>query len=121
MYQQPAPQPRDEREWQSSYYANPPGGSAYDEGYRNNPQYSDQLADAIAQRLRYGPRTGMQPATVPSAGQRLALAIVSVIMLVPLFGIILGTASFSGLIATLAVILVCLTILGINLAFNLKS
>jgi len=121
MYQQPAPQPRDEREWQSSYYANPPVGSAYDEGYRNNPQYSDQLADAIAQRLRYGPRPGIQPATVPSAGQRLALAIVSVIMLVPLFGIILGTASFSGLIAPLAVILVCLTILGINLAFNLKS
>ncbi len=121
MYQQPVPQPRDEREWQSSSYANPPGSPMYDEGYRSSPQYSDQLADAVAHRLRYGSGTGMQPATVPSAGQRLALAIVSVIMLVPLFGIILGTASFSGLIAPLAVILVCLTILGINLAFNLKS
>ena len=121
MYQQPAPQPRDEREWQSSSYANPPGGSAYDEGYRTNPQYSDQLADAIAQRLRYGPRTGMQPATVLTAGQRLALAIVSVVMLVPLLAIILGPAPFSGLITLLTVILVCLTILGINLAFNLRS
>ncbi len=120
MYQQPAPQPRDEREWQSSSYANPPGGSAYDEGYRSNPQYSDQLADAIAQRIRYGSRTRMQP-TVLTAGQRLALAIVSVVILVPLIAIILGTASFSGLLALLTVILVCLTILGINLAFNLKS
>ncbi len=120
MYQQPAPQPRDEREWQSSSYANPPGSPAYDEGYRTNPQYNDQLAGANAQRLQYGPRTGIQP-TVPSAGQRLALAIVSVIILVPLLGIILGTASFTGFIALLALILVCLTILGINLAFNLKS
>jgi len=121
MYQQPAPQPRDEREWQSSSYANPPGGPAYDEGYRNTPQYIDQSAGAIAPGLQYGARTGMQSATAPTAGQRLALAIVSIVMLVPLFGIILGTASFSGLIAPLAVILVCLTILGINLAFNLKS
>ena len=121
MYQQSAPQPRDEREWQSSSYANLPGGSAYDEGYRSNPQYNDQLADAIAQRIRYGSRTGIQPATVPTAGQRLALAIVSVIILVPLLGIILGTASFGGLISLVALILVCLTILGINLAFNLKS
>ena len=121
MYQQPAPQPRDEREWQSSSYANPPGGPAFDEGYRSNPQYIDQSAGAIAPGLRYGAGTGIQPATVPTAGQRLALAIVSIVMLVPLFGIILGTAYFSGFIAPLAVILVCLTILGINLAFNLKS
>jgi hypothetical protein len=121
MYQQPVPQPRDEREWQSSSYANPSGGSAYNEGYRSNPQYNDQLADAIAQRLRYGSRTGMQPATVPTAGQRLALAIVSVVMLVPLVAIILGTTSYGGWITPIALLLVSLAIIVVNLAFNLKS
>lgn len=121
MYQQPMPQPRDEHERRNSSYADPVSSSGYDEGYAGNPQYSNQLADAIAQRLRYDFRTGMQPATVPSAGQRLALAIVSIVILVPLLGIILGTASLSGWVAPIALILVSLTIIGVNIAFNFRS
>src|SRR5260370_218061 len=86
-----------------------------------NTQSNGQMADAIDQRLRYEFRTGMQPSTAPSAGQRLALAIVSVVILVPLLGIILGIASLSGWVAPLALILVCLTIIGINIAFNFRS
>ena len=51
MYQEPIPQPRDEREWQSSSYTNRTDSSEYDGGYKGNPQNNDQLADAIAQRL----------------------------------------------------------------------
>jgi hypothetical protein len=52
MYQQPAPQPRDEREWQSPSYSDSGGSPQYGEGYRASTQYNDQLADAVAQRLR---------------------------------------------------------------------
>ena len=122
MYQQQMPQPRDEREWQSSSsYTNHGSGPEYGEGYRTNPQYNDPLVEAIVQRLRYEFRTGMRPPTVASAGQRLALAIVSVVMLVPLTGIILGTASFFGWITPLALITVFLAIIVINIAFNFRN
>ncbi len=49
MYQQPMPQPRDEYERRNSSYAEPGSSTGYDEGYKANPQYNDQLADAIAQ------------------------------------------------------------------------
>jgi len=52
---------------------------------------------------------------------RLALAIVSVVMLVPLSAIVLGTAGggiFSG--GLIALGLVCLTIMVVNIAFNYR-
>ena len=58
MYQEPMPQPRDEREWQSSSYTNPTDSSEYDGGYKGNPQNNDQLADAIAQRIPAGTQSG---------------------------------------------------------------
>src|SRR5215467_1460214 len=108
MYQQPAPQPRDEREWQSSSYLDSGGSPQYGEGYRAGTQYNDQLADAVAQRLRVEFRSGSQPSRGASSGQRLALAIVSLSLLVPLLGIILGTSVFAGFFSILAVGLVCL-------------
>ncbi len=121
MYQQPAPQPRDEREWQSSSYDNRRSGSGYDAGYGASTQYNDQLAEAIAQKLRQEFRSGMQPARGASPGQRLALAIVSLALLVPLVSIILSTSLFSGLFAIFALVLVCLAIIAVNVMFNLVN
>ncbi len=131
MYQQPMPQSRDEYERRSSTYNNRVGDPAYNEGYktnpqenegyRGNPQANDPLVEAIAQRLRYEFRTGMKSPTSPSSNQRLALAIVSIVMLVPLTAIILGTASFAGWISPLVLILVFLGIFGINFVFNMRG
>src|SRR5229473_2518321 len=76
MYQEPMPQPRDEREWQSSSYTNPTDSSEYDGGYKGNPQNNDQLADAIVRRLSYEFRSSMRQGSAALSGQRLALAIV---------------------------------------------
>lgn len=121
MYQESIPQPRDEREWQSSTYANRTGSSQYDDGYKGNPQYNDQLAEAIAQRLRYEFRSGMRQGSAASSGQRLALAIVSIVMLVPLTAIILGTSVFAGWFTPLVLIFLFLAITVINLAFNYRT
>ncbi len=121
MYQEPIPQPRDEREWQSSTYSGRPASSEYDDGYKGNPQYNDQLVDAIVQRLRYEFRGSMRPGTVASPGQRLALAIVSIVMLVPLTAIILGTSVFAGWITPLALIFLFLAIVAINIVFNYRN
>lgn len=108
MYQQQMPQPRDERGWNS-----PEVGSIGD------PQQVNQLADAIARQLQ-----AQAPSTVQmspfhqaqvSAGQRLALAIVSVVMLVGLAGICLGILGTVGLIA---LGIGGVIILGINVLYN---
>ncbi len=120
MYQEPIPQPRDEREWQSSSYTNRTERSDYDDGYRGYPQSSDQLADAIAQRLQ--PQfASHQQASTSLSGQRLALAIVSIVMLVPLTAIILGTASMTGWIAPFLLGFLFIVILAINLIFNFRN
>ncbi len=121
MYQQPAPQPRDEREWHSPSYSDSGGSSQYSEGYRAGTQYNDQLADAVAQRLRVEFRSGSQPSRGASPGQRLALAIVSLALLVPLLGIILGAFASAGFFTILAVGLVCLAIIVVNIVFNMVS
>lgn len=121
MYQEPMPQPHDEREWQSSTYSNQTQSSDYDGGYRANPQYSDQLADAIAQRLRYDLRSNSRQASSSIAGQRLALAIVSIVMLVPLTAIILGTAAMTGWFAPFLLGFLFVVILAINLIFNYRN
>lgn len=121
MYQESKPQPRDEREWQSSTYSGRPAGSENDDGYKGTSQSTDQLADAVAQRLRYEFRSGMRQGSAASSGQRLALAIVSIAMLVPLTAIILGTSAFAGWITPLVLILVFTAIVIINLAFNYRN
>lgn len=121
MYQEPIPQPRDEREWQSSSYSNQTESSDYDGGYRGNPQYDDRLADAIAQRLRSELRSNSRQVTSTMSGQRLALAIVSIVMLVPLTAIILGTASMTGWFAPFLLGFLFIFILAINLVFNYRN
>ena len=120
MYQQQMPQPRDEHEWSVS---NPE--AEYGAGYTGvPPQQTNELADAIARRLQaQAPASLQAPAPfqvrrnpfMVSAGQRLALAIVSVAVLIPLSAIALGILKAEGLIA-LGVI--GAVILGVNYFFN---
>jgi hypothetical protein len=120
MYQQQVPQPREGHEWSGS-----DPEAEYEAGYTGTPpqQQTNQLADAIARRLQAQAPSSLQaspfqPHSSPfliSAGQRLALAIVSVAVLVPLAAIALGILRAEGLIA-LGVIGV--VILGINYLFN---
>ncbi len=117
MYQQQMP--HDERDWQASASANRGAGPEYEEGYKSNPQYNDQLAEAILHRLRLELRGGLRPATSATPGQRLALAIVSLAFLIPLTAIILGTAGvFAGL---LGLGLICLAIVIVNIVFNIRT
>ena len=59
-----------------------------------------------------------------SPGQRLALAIVSLCLLVPLAGIILGIAtsfgSFGIIFGLIVMGLVCVTIMVVNIVFNIR-
>ena len=119
MYQQHIPQPREGHEWNES---NPE--AEYEAGYTGTPpQQTNQLADAIARRLQAQVPSSLQaspfqPHSSPfliSAGQRLALAIVSVAVLVPLAAIALGILKAEGLIALGVVGVV---ILGINYLVN---
>jgi hypothetical protein len=83
--------------------------------------FCEPLVDAIVQRLRYENRSSMRPGTAASAGMRLALAIVSIVMVVPLTAIILGTSVFAGWITPLALIFLYIAIIAINIAFNYRS
>jgi hypothetical protein len=121
MYQEPTPQPRDEREWQSSSYANRSESSDYDGGYKSSPQYNDQLADAVAQRLRFEFGSNQRRASDSLSGQRLALAIVSIVMLVPLTAIVLGTSALAGWFTPFLLIFLFVMILAINIIFNFRN
>lgn len=108
---------------QSSYeptyrtYPPPPPGSTFD----------DNLAEAIAQRVAQiltnqnsneKVHTQSSKRDRPSAGQRLALAIVSLALLIPIGGVTLGTLGVLGLFAFSAA---CLVILLVNVVFNIAS
>lgn len=108
MYQQQMPQPRDES-WSGPHLE-------YEAGYTGDFQQSEQLADAVARRLQIPTATNMRSSTT-LAGQRLALAIVSVAVLIPLTAITLGILQFEGLFA-LGIISV--VILGINFVFSYR-
>lgn len=119
MYQQQVPQPREGQEWSGSVPE-----AEYEAGYTGTPPVqTNQLADAIARRLQAQSPSSLQaspfqPRSNPflvSAAQRLALAIVSVGVLIPLAGIALGILKTEGLIALGVVGVV---ILGINYLFN---
>jgi hypothetical protein len=122
MYQQQTPQPRDERVWNDAE-------NEYNAGYAGNPQQNDQLADAIARRLQAQAPVAIQVGaatplnrdpTVISAGQRLALALVSVCALIPLAGITFGIFASTGLVVMglVAMGIIGAVIMGINFAFN---
>jgi hypothetical protein len=95
----------------------------YDAGYQGGA-YRDPFAGASGQKLSTPYQ--QQSNSSLSAGQRLALAIVSVVMLVPLSGIIFGTALGAGgglalLGGLIGLGLICLTIMVINIAFNHRN
>ena len=99
-----------------------PPMDTYDAGYQ--APYRDPFAGASGQKLSM-PQFSQQSSQALSAGQRLALAIVSVVMLVPLSGIIFGTALGAGgglslLGGLIGLGLICLTIMVINIAFNYR-
>ncbi|HEY0756554.1 MAG TPA: hypothetical protein VGD98_21560 [Ktedonobacteraceae bacterium] len=119
MYQQQVPQPREEHEW-----SGPAPEAEYEAGYSGiPPEQINQLADAFARRVQaQAPSTLQTPVFQPrqnpflvSAAQRLALAIVSVAVLVPLAGISLGILRTEGLIA---LGIIGAVIIGINYIFH---
>jgi len=92
---------------------------SYDAGYQTGA-YRDPFAGVSGQKISMPYAQNNQTLT---AGQRLALAIVSVVMLVPLSGIIFGTALGAGggltlLAGLIGMGIVCLTIMVINIVFN---
>lgn len=95
---------------------------SYDLGYQSG--YHDPFVGSSGQKLSLGNMSFQGSRDkVASAGQRLALAIVSVVMLVPLAAIIMGTtySQFFSLVGGLiAFVIVCVTITVINIVFNLR-
>jgi hypothetical protein len=91
----------------------------YDAGYQSG--YRDPYSPS-GQKISFG-NTSFQNSNdrAGNAGQRLALAIVSVVMLIPLAGIIFGTTAsqfFSLVGGLVAFAIVCLTIMVINIVYN---
>lgn len=93
-----------------------PSFDNYDAGYRD-----PYIAGS------YGQKISMQPVqnSNASAGQRLALAIVSICLLVPLTGTVLGIAiplaGFLGLVTSAIIMaMICAAIIGVNIAFNYR-
>lgn len=105
-------------EMERGYQAQPPYPSGSERSYGPGPGFDDSLSGLSGQKL------GQQyTSSSASAGQRLALAIVSIVMLVPLTAIILGISSGSpiGLIGGLIVLaVICFTIMMVNFFFNVS-
>jgi hypothetical protein len=97
------------------YQAQAPYSASREEG----PRFDDSFSGLSGQKLgqySFG-RTA-------SPGQRLALAIVSLCLLVPLSGIALGIMSsvgpFGVITGLITMGLICLTIIAVNIVFNIR-
>ncbi len=102
------------REMQAPPMAQPQAGY----GYEYTDQYMEVMAQRIASRLMVMLKN---QASVPSPGQRLALAIVSLALLIPLISIVLGSYQVmaAGYIVWLITLgLICVTIMVVNIVFN---
>jgi hypothetical protein len=100
-------------EFQHEMHAPPQAGYGY--------EYTDQYMEAMAQRL--APRLMAMlrnQASIPTPGQRLALAIVSIALTIPLISIVTTNAILAlGLTAWLIVAgLICVTVMVVNIVFN---
>jgi hypothetical protein len=91
----------------------------------NDRIYDDDFIDAFAQRLSQrmsqGPRGKVystQPKEKASAGQRLALAIVSIVMLTGMAGASLGIAHNQLWLGLIALGILCFTVIAVNGFFN---
>ena len=96
--------------------------NSYDSGYQAG--YGDPYAGASGQKISFSDVSFQASRDRGvSAGQRLALAIVSVVMLIPAVAIIMGTTVgqfFSFIGGLIALALICVTIMVINIVFNHK-
>ncbi|MDQ2714038.1 MAG: hypothetical protein M3Z08_03950 [Chloroflexota bacterium] len=111
--------------WETPLYAHPEGAPKVDDRpYGSYGQGLSSQSHAPGSGNQFGSFSSQQPggkfslhldSRKASAGQRLALAIVSVVMLVPLTAIAFGILQFAGLFA---VGLICLTLVIINGIFN---
>lgn len=81
-------------------------------------QYDERFIDELARRIEPGLR---KSAVIATAGQRLALAIVSLALMIPLVAIVLSVPSITilGFWGTLfAIAAVCTTMIAINAIFS---
>ena len=90
-----------------------PPFDSYQSGYR------DPFASSYGQKIP----SGFSGRHTPSAGQRLALAIVSIAILVPLISVIVpvsvGAGAFFG--GLIAIGVICVTIIAVNYVFNMRN
>lgn len=94
--------------------ARPQLGYGYESGEQYMQALAQQVAPRVASMLRY-------QTSIPTPGQRLALAIVSLALMIPLIAIVVGSATImaSGLIGWLiAVGLICVTVMVVNIVYN---
>jgi len=91
------------------------------------PVYEDHLVESFVQKFSQQIivqlKDQARPDPGPTAGQRLALAIVSLSLLlamsIPIIAILGGEGGFGGVSeALIALALLCLTVLGVNYFFN---
>ena len=109
---------------QPQQYSIPPQGQSMPP-----PLYDDAFMDSFAQRLSQRMAQGPQGKLLPqskvriSAGQRLALAIVSVVMIIALLSVSTGVVSTSGsgFVGLAAFGAGAVVILLINVVFNLNG
>src|SRR5437763_8292436 len=94
----------------------PPQGNMYDDDFMDSfaQRLSQRMAPGIAGKVQYQGRSKASP------GQRLALAIVSVVMLVGMAAIALGVGGAYNLLGVglIALGMLCLTVIIINVVFN---
>ena len=120
----------------SPQYDGPPQAQQYDIPPQGQsvppPMYDDAFMDSFAQRLSQRMAQGPQGKIYPqgnrkdraTAGQRLALAIVSVAMLVPIGGVITGIVGAAGgawFVGIIAFGIAAMTIFLINAVFNYNA
>ncbi len=96
------------RQQQEPHYDN------YEGGYKD-PYVGSYAGQKLSSQQGYGSSNA-------PAGMRLALAIVSIVMLVPLAAIIFGTSISGGFFSggLIALGLICFTIILVNIAFNYR-
>jgi hypothetical protein len=101
----------EQRGYQSGYTPS----ASYEEGPDYRPPVNDPQGYKLGQ-YQFTPRSSML-----TAGQRLALAIVSVAILIPITGILLGDSSMAFFVLVgrlIALGAICLTVMVINYIFN---
>ncbi len=119
MPQIPAPMPPASPSEPVYEMPTPPIASSQDGyGYESSEQFMEAMAQRLVPRLMYLLRN---QAPIPTPGQRLALAIVSLALMIPLIAIVSGSTPImaAGLIGWLmAMGLICVTVMVVNIVFN---